>query len=126
MGAAMRSGPIGCLFRNYPEILSRCAWESSLVTHASIPSGALSFAIAWIVSQLVKGVSVEEVRRELANKVSAEEKHWLLGEEEWKINRERYHAVSDCLRTIFSGMPARLTHTLSPLSTYVSRITFRV
>jgi len=99
----MRSGPIGCLFRNYPEILSRCAWESSLITHASIPSGALSFAVAWTVSRLVKGASVEEVRSELANRVSAEEKHWLLEEQEWKLNREHYHVVSQTLRTIFSG-----------------------
>lgn len=110
MGAAMRIGPVGCLFRNHPEILSRCAWESSLITHASIPAAALSFAAAWTVSQLVQGISAEEVRKELPNRVSAEEKHWLMHEEEWKISRERYHVVSECLRTIFTGLSAHIMY----------------
>eukprot|EP01087_Luapelamoeba_hula_P019666 TRINITY_DN6548_c1_g1_i1.p1 TRINITY_DN6548_c1_g1~~TRINITY_DN6548_c1_g1_i1.p1 ORF type:complete len:570 (+),score=135.07 TRINITY_DN6548_c1_g1_i1:1505-3214(+) len=114
MGAAMRIGPIGALFRNNTtshskfsdSLLAQVAFESALTTHATITAAATAYAVAWAVSELVNGRDAAQVRAQIANQVSAVEKDWLLGEErhpEWKaISRERYHAVSATLRSIFS------------------------
>ncbi|ELR12305.1 ADPribosylglycohydrolase superfamily protein [Acanthamoeba castellanii str. Neff] len=104
MGAAMRIGALGALFRNDPETLAACAWEASLATHATLPAASMAYAVAYAVACLVKGLGVAEVRDRLPGAVAAREKQWLLDQGKWEIwaSTDNCHLISHCLRTVFT------------------------
>eukprot|EP01120_Amphizonella_sp_Union-15-10_P009424 TRINITY_DN3559_c0_g1_i1.p1 TRINITY_DN3559_c0_g1~~TRINITY_DN3559_c0_g1_i1.p1 ORF type:complete len:327 (-),score=64.50 TRINITY_DN3559_c0_g1_i1:350-1330(-) len=101
IGAAMRVGPLGSIFREDTERLMTVVWESSLTTHATIQAGALSVAVAASVAMLVKGIPLSEIWTKLPNVVAQQEKIWQEKHLDWLIDRTNYHSVSHALRTIF-------------------------
>jgi ADP-ribosylglycohydrolase len=102
IGAAMRIGPVGALYRDDPDRLAEVVWQSSLVTHGDIRAGAMAYAIAHSVAALVAGRSPATVRAGLARAVAAQEARWLKGHAEWTINRSPGHQISDCLGDFFA------------------------
>jgi ADP-ribosyl-[dinitrogen reductase] hydrolase len=46
IGAAMRTAPLGALHRDDPQALQRVVWESSLMTHSSLPAASSAYAIS--------------------------------------------------------------------------------
>ena len=103
IGATMRIGPLGALYRDQPQQLAKVAVESSLVTHGDIRSGAFSFAIASAVAALLAERSPEEIKRELPGNVAEQEKVWLQGKPDWAIDRTAGHLVSRALAEFFEA-----------------------
>jgi ADP-ribosylglycohydrolase len=98
IGAVMRIGPLGALYRDDPATLARVVMESSFVTHGDIRSGAMALAVAHSVAALLAGRTAAEVMRELPGVVEQAEREWLQGRPEWTIDRSAGHQVSRCLK----------------------------
>jgi len=69
IGAAMRIGPLGSLYRDNLLELEKVVWESSLITHGTLQAASLSWAVAYSVARLVTGDSVEKIRELLPSVV---------------------------------------------------------
>ena len=106
IGAAMRTAPLGALYRDQPEELARVAMESSLVTHGDIRAGAMAFAVAQAASLLIGGATASEVRERLPVDVAAVETGWLNGQRGWGIHRAAGHVVSETIAAILQQTPA--------------------
>ncbi|HXG11533.1 MAG TPA: ADP-ribosylglycohydrolase family protein [Gemmataceae bacterium] len=102
VGAAMRSAPLGALYRDDPERLAQVAMESSLCTHGDIRAAALAFAIAHAASALIAGQTPDQVRAGLPAVVAAREREWVHGHEDWTFDRSAGLAVSRCLEEFFA------------------------
>jgi ADP-ribosylglycohydrolase len=101
VGAVMRIGPLGALYRDDPELLGRVVMESSLVTHGDIRVGAMAYAVAYAVAWLIAGRSSPEIKTALPEAVALEETRWLEGHPEWTIDRAPGHLISHCLGEFF-------------------------
>src|SRR5262249_36561659 len=102
LGAAMRAGPLGAIYRDRPDQMSEAAMQSSLATHADIRPAALAFAVAFAVSRLVAGQSPADLKTELPKAVAACENVWLTGQLRWVIDRTGRQAVSRSLEALLS------------------------
>lgn len=100
IGASMRVGPLGALYRNDLEMLSTVVYESSFVTHSPIVSGTIAFAIAYTVRCFILGDTASDIRSKLPDIVKAQEEKWL-NQTTWKIDKSLGHLISDSLRRIF-------------------------
>jgi ADP-ribosyl-[dinitrogen reductase] hydrolase len=120
IGAAMRIGPLGALYRDDPETLARVAMESALVTHGDIRAGGIAFAIARAVADFIAGRSAAEVAASLPRAVGSVETAWLQGRQEWQIDRAAGHLVSETLSALFERLdrddPLALRERLSKLA----------
>jgi len=47
LGAAMRIGPMGAVFRDQPDLLARVVWEASLTTHGAMCAAATAYGILY-------------------------------------------------------------------------------
>jgi ADP-ribosylglycohydrolase len=108
----MRIGPLGALYRDNLDLLAKVAWESSLITHATIHAAAFASAVAYVVACFVNGQTVEQIRQTLPSVISEQEKHWFLNEPNWKIGTEDYHFLSGSLREIFENKTLLNPHEL--------------
>lgn len=70
IGAAMRIGPLGALYRDNLQTLATCVWESSLITHGTIHAAACAWAVAYTVQQFISGATVEMIRDSMPTAVS--------------------------------------------------------
>ncbi|MBL8794651.1 MAG: ADP-ribosylglycohydrolase family protein [Planctomycetia bacterium] len=102
IGATMRIGPLGALYRDQPEHLAKVAFESSLVTHGDIRAGAFSYAIAAAVAALLADEPVAKIRQTLPTMVAKHERAWLNGRPEWAIDRNAGPLVSRVLAEFFA------------------------
>lgn len=108
MGAAMRTAPLGAIFRDQPHELARVAMESSLVTHGDLRAAAIAYAVAHTSALLIAGQDLAEVRARLADDVAAVELEWLERRPGWGIDRSGKHMVSSTIRALFSAFPEDL------------------
>jgi len=73
IGAAMRIGPIGAVFRNNDNLLAQAAYQSALMTHNHIITASLCYAIVYAVKCLIEGKDAAYVRSVLPKQVQAQE-----------------------------------------------------
>jgi ADP-ribosylglycohydrolase len=106
IGAAMRVGVLGALYRDQSRKLAEISLESSAVTHADLRSIALAYAVAFASAQLVNGKSAADVRLTLADAVCEAEDEWLMGRTSWSVDRAGRHQLSLCLARVLAAAPA--------------------
>lgn len=104
IGAAMRAGPLGALYRDDPARLAAVVMESSLTTHGDIRAAAVAYAVAYAVAGFVDGRSETEIAADLPAAVAAAETDWLQGYEEWGHDRGGGHAVSVGLAALLADL----------------------
>lgn len=109
IGAAMRTAPLGALYRDQSRKLVEVALESSAMTHADLRSIALAYAVAWTSAQLVNGKSTASVRAELPDAVAEAEDEWLHGKTAWSVDRAGRHQLSLGLARVLAAMPEDVT-----------------
>lgn len=118
IGAAMRSAPLGALYRDQTRKLAEVAMESSAVTHADLRATALAYAVAFAAARLVTGAPVEQVQGELPDAVAEAEDEWLYARTKWALERSGRHQLSLGLARLFADFPT----TLEPLGARVLRL----
>lgn len=106
IGAAMRSGVLGAWFRDDPLALQQVAFESATVTHADMRAGAVAFAVAHAVQQLVAGRGIDDVVDDLVADVSVAESSWQArAAGQWSIAGTGQRAASDVLDAVLHDEP---------------------
>lgn len=98
MGAAMRIGPLGVVFADDRARLAEVCMGSSLITHGDLRAGAIAFAVAHAVADLVEGRSTTETLARLAPAVAAVEHTWIEQRPDWQFDRGVGPQVSTALR----------------------------
>jgi ADP-ribosylglycohydrolase len=106
IGAVMRIGPVGALLRDDDEQLARVTFEASLTTHGDVRSGAMAFAVARAVADLVMGQPAAAVLASLPALVREQERVWIDGRPDWQVERSAGHQVSDTLAAAAASFPA--------------------
>ncbi|HTM22192.1 MAG TPA: ADP-ribosylglycohydrolase family protein [Kofleriaceae bacterium] len=97
IGAAMRIGPLGALYRGEPARLRDVVFESSASTHADLRAVAIAHAVAFACSLLIEGTPAAAVLARLAAEVEAAERDWLAHRGDWQVDASHPHGVSAAL-----------------------------
>lgn len=105
VGAAMRVAPLGVLARGDEAWLRRATFTSSLVTHADIRAAGLSYAVAWAVDALTRGVPRGDVAGALPQRLRDAESEWLHGHADWVMDRRPGHMLSEALEELIRRWP---------------------
>ena len=106
IGAVMRIGPLGALLRDDEALLARVTFEASLTTHGDVRSGAMAFAVALAVAELVRGRSAAEVLASLPGRIAEQERLWIEERPDWQVERSTGRQVSACLAALVADFPA--------------------
>ncbi len=106
IGAAMRAGPLGALYRDDLARLASVVMESSLTTHGDIRAAAIAYAIAYTVAGFVAGRSADDIVALLPGAVAAVETNWVEGHLDWQHDRTGAHVVSQGLAVLLADLTA--------------------
>lgn len=102
IGSAMRIGPLGAFFYDDLKELKQVVVESCATTHADLASISYSYAVTYVVSQLINNKTEKEIKDSLADAVLELENEVISGYKNWSIDRSKQNVVSESIRTIFS------------------------
>jgi ADP-ribosyl-[dinitrogen reductase] hydrolase len=106
IGASMRTGVLGAIYRDDLESLRRATIESTLATHADVRAVAIAYAVAWANYAFLNHLSVEAIRAKIGGEVWFIESRALdYAKNGWNVNTENPHLISDALKSIFLKSP---------------------
>ncbi len=103
LGAPMRVAALAALTASSRKVVQRMVLTSSLVTHASLITAAVSFAVYQSTWALLQDLPPDQIRAQLPDEVAIVEDQIDGFDTDWKLDRSGLHVVSTALRELFAG-----------------------